>query len=935
MASRLMMLAASMLCLPALLSAQSISDNGAVPFNSAVKVVKTKNGIPFYYLHNTKPAKRLELILTVNAGAVLEDIDQYGLAHFCEHMAFNGTKDFPKQELVSFLESTGIRFGADLNAYTNYDETVYMLTVPTDDTKTLINGIKVLRDWAAYVNYTTEDINEERGVVTEEWRLNRGANDRVFEKHRAAMFNNSAYATHDVIGDTTTLLHGSPDALRRFYHKWYTPENFSIIVVGDVEYEAIHDIVLKYFQFGTETGNVGTPRPTIQIANNPELQISIASDPELQTAEFEMTTRHAADTVRTYADYRKKITEQLATTMLNARLAEIAQKAEPPFAGARVGGTRIARQYEGMYTSTVASGKNVMIAANALLTELQRARKHGFTETELKRAKDQQLAMMEQYYNERDKTQSMQLAMELMRHVLQAESVPGIVHETEIYRHYIPLITADDCKAALVEALSDGNNVVMISVPDVAGYVKPTEKQVRDLMAAVSTKMVEPYVDNVPVGPLLATAPKAGEIKDTKVDKEFGVKTLTLSNGAKVILKKTDFQNDEILFKAESYGGQSLGNEKDHVTLSTAAEIVDASGIASFDTPTLTKMLAGKTLTITPYIRMEQHGLSGSTSPKDLKTFFELVHLYFTQPRIDSSAIASWKTKTKAMLENRGSNPQAALMDSITVTLTNHHPRRTPLTAEALDNINPQLALDFFKKLFSNASNFTFTIVGNFDEAEMESMLKTYVAGLPSAAGKSTWKDVGVRTVKGKIDKTVYKGSEPQSFVLMDISGPIEYDAKHRYDVSALTEVMNIRLREKLREQASGVYFVSVQPQMERIPVEYLNELIIFTCNPDRVDELTNMALKELDTLAMKPVDESYITKVREIQLKEREVAAKTNGYWLRSLSTLAADNEPFSLISKREEYIKALTAKQVMEAAKTYLNTGNYARFTLKPEVK
>ncbi|MCO6465313.1 MAG: insulinase family protein [Bradyrhizobiaceae bacterium] len=936
MSNRIVVALLALFTLPALLGAQhAITDDGKILFNPAVEKKFTKNGIPFYFLHNSKPANRIDLILTVNAGSVLEDKDQYGLAHFCEHMAFNGTKSFPKQQLVNFLESTGIRFGADLNAYTNSDETVYQLTVPSDDAQTIINAVKVLRDWAAYVSYTDEDINEERGVVMEEWRLHRGAQDRISDIHRPVLFNNSAYATHETIGDTTTLLHCPPDALRRFYHKWYAPENMAIIVVGDVEYAAVHDIVMKYFNFNNESSNMATKRPTITIPDNPELQVSIASDPELQTAEFEYIIRRPADTTRTYGEYRASIARQLAMSMLNSRFAELTQKANPAFASARVGTMRIAREHVGLYLSTVASGKNVMSSTNAMMTEVERAKQHGFLDTELKRAKDQLLAQMESYYNERNKTESMGLAMELMRHQLFAESVPGIEHEVEIYRHYVPQISADECKTAFNALFTKKNGVAMVSVPEVDGYIKPTQQHVKDLLSAITSKTLEPYEEQVPVGPLMATEPKAGTITNSKADSDLGVKTLTLSNGAKVILKKTDYKDDEILFRAEAFGGQSLGSASDNPTLQNAAEIIDASGISTFDAPTLTKMLAGKNLSLSPYISMEQQGLSGSTSPKDLKTFFELVYLYFTEPRIDAQAISSWKTRVRTMLENKANNPQAALFDTVSTVLAQHHERSKPFTMADLDRIDPEKALQFYKMLFSDASTYTFTIVGNFDEAEIENLVKTYVASLPSTKSKRTWKDVGIRTATGKIDKTVQKGTDPKSFVIMAFSGPMTYDAEHRYELSALAEVMNIRLREKLREQASGVYFVSTQPQPDNRPVPHFTLAIVFTCNPERVDELTNMALAEIDTLAMKPVDQSYIDKVREIQLKEREVATKTNEFWLRGLASLALEGEPYSLIKKREELIKGLTADTVLKAAKTYLTTGNYARFALKPEQK
>ncbi len=933
MLTSLSRLALLLLLLPVVaLSQATIVDDAIVPFNKDVIVTKTKDGIPVYFLKNSKPEKRMDLILTVDAGAVLEEVGQYGLAHFCEHMAFNGTKDFPKQKLIDFLESTGIRFGADLNAYTNFDETVYMLTVPTDKQENLINAIKVMRDWAAFVSYETQDIEEERGVVLEEWRLSQGANSRVRDQHRTAMYNGSAYASHDVIGDTTTLKTAPPDNLRKFYRRWYGPKNMALILVGDVNHNTINDIVTKYMVLPSEAGSLVEKRPFVPIPDHKGLKVSIASDPELQVAEVEFLVKHRADTVKTYANYRRMLVEQLTSSMLNSRLQELAQKANPPFTTAGVGKINIARQYRHFYASATTSGKNLMVSANTLFTELERAKRHGFVESELQRAKDQALANIEQYYNERDKSNNGQFAQELSRHVLTAETVPGIAHEYEIWNHYIPLITAEECKAYLNSQITEDNRTILLSIPSTEGSTIPTEKQMRDLLAAIAAKDIAAYEDNVPLQPLMATEPKAGTITSTKNEPEIGGKHVVLSNGVRVILKKTDYKNDEILLRAEAFGGQSLGPEADHITISNAADLVDASGIAEFDAPTLIKMLQGKTISLSPYIALERHGLRGSTSPKDVKTFFELLYLYFTQPRMDMDAVASWKTRVKSVLENQDKSPERGFFDTVRVTMSGNHPRSRPLTIADLDKVDPAKALEFYKSLFSNAASFTFTITGNFDEAEMENMLKTYVASLPATTVKTTWKDVGMRTPKGKIDKTVRRGTDPKSFVILVLTGKVPYTPENRYDLSALSEVMEMRLLKKLREEAGGVYFVSVQANADKIPEEEYSVSVVFSCNPERVDELINITLQDMDTMAMKPVESSYTDKVREIHLHEREVALKTNEFWSDGVLRLLMDGEPFSNIEKRKQLISSLTAEQVHKAAQKYLKRDNYARFVLKP---
>ena len=570
---------------------------------------------------------------------------------------------------------------------------------------------------------------------------------------------------------------------------------------------------------------------------------------------------------------------------------------------------------------------------NALLTEIERVKRHGFTEGELERAKKEVLSQMEKYYNERNTTESQGFAFELVRHVLTHELVPGIEHEVEIYRHYVPDITAEECTKMTQELITDKNRVITFSVPEGNGYVKPTETQVRDLMAAVLAKNIEPYVDSAPTEPLMAKAPTPGTIKSSEMVAEVGAEKVVLSNGATVYLKKTDFKADEIIFEGRSWGGQSLGPNADHFTLSTAATIIDGSGIANFNTPDLMKMLRGKNVSISPYIGMEEHGFRGSSTPKDLQTLFELLHLYFTNPRVDKEMFESWKTKMTAQLQNRDKSPDAALFDTLGLVLSDHHPRAYPMTIEELNKIDMNKAYAFFKTCFSGPENFTFTFVGNFDVDEMKSMLETYVASIPKSGAKKNWKDVGLRTARGKYDKTIKKGEDPKSAVVIVRGGDFKYTPQNRYDIMALKEVMNIKLREKLREEKGGVYFVVVQPQVSRIPTEEYSMLVYFTCAPDRVDELITDAEGVISEIMAKPVDQSYIDKTKEIQKKAREVNKMKNSFWLGSIMQVVFSNESFDVIAARDEMISKLTAEQIHTSAKKYLKKDNYALFKLVPK--
>lgn len=925
--------AAIVLSISTLVAQTTFSLTDKVRFSPDVKVGKLSSGIPYYIMKNSRPAKRAELMLVVNAGAVLEDDDQNGLAHFCEHMAFNGTQSFPKLELVNFLESMGVRFGADLNAYTNADETVYMITVPLERPNDFIKGIQVLRDWAGSVTYADSDIDAERGVVMEEWRLGKGAEARVNDKHRPLIYYKSKYAERDVIGDTNVLLRAPGENLRRFYRTWYRPELMSVVIVGDIDASTVEQYLQKYFSSIPSSGERSSQRPQIVLPPHKETLISIASDVELTQASAEIYIKRGADTVRTYADYKQQIIAQLAFDMLNRRLQELTRKNPPPFASAATGTFSLAREARATFGAVSASDKNVLKSLNALLTEVERVKRHGYTETELARSKDAMLSMMEKYYNERDKSESQQFAQELTRHILTRESVPGIVHEWEIYQTLLPQISADDVKQAATTLFGNDNRVVTVSVPEGNGYAKPTEQQVRDLMAAVEGKKIDAYVDEAPTKPLMDAPPAAGTITGLRTIKEIGATELTLSNGARVVYKKTDFKNDEILFSAQSWGGRSLSAESDNITTMVATEVIDNGGLASFSTNDLTKMLSGKNVSISPSVSMEQDLISGSSTPKDLRTFFELLHLGFTQPRKDPEAFAAWKASMKANLANKEKSPEAVFFDTIMAVATNNHPRVRSMSETDVDKVDLDKAFDFYRQRYAAASDFTFYFVGNLDEEMLKKYCETYIASLPSSSTKEQWKDVGIRSRKGQFRKTVFKGVEPKSFVVLSASGPLTYGPRERYDVLALCEVMEIQLREQMREEKGGVYFVNVMPNFTRIPTQEYSISVMFSCAPDRANELIGVVKNEMKSLRSTTVPDSLVAKVREMQKKERETGMKTNRFWLSVMSSFDRDGEPYSNLNLRDELIAKLTPEQVRKAAATYLTGANVAEFVLKPE--
>lgn len=921
--------------MPVCVHAQTVPSNlkSLVPMNPRVYSGTLPNGMRYFVLKNNKPANRVEMMLAVNVGSVLEDDDQRGLAHFCEHMAFNGTKSFPKQQLVSFLESTGIRFGADLNAYTNQDETVYLLTIPTDKPNNLETGLNVLRDWSRFVNYADKDINDERGVVVEEWRLRSNAQERVFDMHRPVLYHQSPYAERRPIGDTGVLLRCPTENLRRFYHTWYRPESMAVVVVGDMDPTAMVERIKSTFTIEGSTTYPKKVRPSMPLPNHERTLVSIVKEKEIPTASVDVIWKRRPFSTATYDGIRLTIAHQLISTMLAQRTQEIARKPNPPFLYCGLQYGNLVRETGGVIASTAPADKNVLRSLSAMMTELLRAARHGFTAGELERARQSVLATMEQAFNEREKSESQPFAQELVRHFLTGESVPGIEGELAIYRSLMPSITTGELTNILTEDIAPNNCVVMVSVPEGGGYVVPTEAEVTNLLKAVESKSIEAYVDKAVEKQLLASAPRPGTITSKELLNDIDATKLTLSNGATVLYKKTDFKNDEILFSAVSWGGTNYTDVSNLNNARLAAQIIDEGGIADFDASALSRMLIGKNLSISPTISEDAEGFTGQSAPKDLKTLFELLHLYFVGPRKDKDAFTSLMQKVRTQLENKDKDPEAVFQDSLMAILTDYHPRAKPISVEDIDAMDLDKVYAFYRQRFANPADFTFCFVGNIEPAEFEGYVSQYLASVPGSPERESYKDNGARTVAGFINRTVVRGTENKSTVVMTLHGPMRYGPKERYDVTALCEVLGIRLREQLREEKGGTYTVAVMPQMEKRPQEKYAIIVYFGCDPSRVDELTRSVAAEIENMKKNLVDQIYIDKVREIQLKEREVSIKRNAFWMNVIRQFTRDQEPYSNVYLREGYIKALSPESIRNAARTYLSTPNIATVVLKPE--
>jgi zinc protease len=914
---------------------QAVDLKATLKLDPNVRTGKLSNGMTYYIRKNAKPEKRAELRLAVNAGSMQENDDQQGLAHFCEHMCFNGTKNFKKSELVDYLESIGTKFGPHLNAYTSFDETVYMLQLPTDKEDILMKGFQILEDWAHNVSFENEEVDKERGVVTEEWRLGQGADERMRNKYFPILFKDSRYATRLPIGKPDILKNAKYETLKQFYSDWYRPDLMAVVAVGDFDLDKIEKLIKEKFSAIPAKQN---PKKIEKypVPDHKEMLIAKASDKEAAYTMVQVMYKHPESKIKTVEDFRNSLIENLYTGMLNARYDEIRQQANTPFAfaGCYFGG--LVRTKESYSTfGYLTSDKNIEAALKIIAEENERAMKYGFTATELEREKKKSLKENEVSYNERDKTESNRHVSELVYHFLTESPVPGIEFEYDITKKLMEGITLAEVNKVgkRLKTPNNENCVVVITAPDKEGVALPSDEKVKAIFNEAAKGNLKAYEDIVVNKPLMSNMPAAGKITEEKQIKELGITELKLSNGIKVYLKPTDFKNDEIKFSAFSPGGVSLYPDKDASSGSFGAYIIGQSGIGDFDNITLQKYLSGKNVQLYPSISETGENWFGETTPDDLETMMQMLHLYFTKPRKDSTAYASLIAQQMGFMQNRALDPQSAFQDTIQVTMSCYHPRAKPWTPERLKEIDLNRAYEIYKDRFSDAGDFTFAFVGNFKVDAMKTMLEKYVASLPTKNRKETWKDLGYKTPKGIIHKTVKKGTEPKSSVNLRFYGDFEYNFVHRTDLKVLSQLLSIKLREVLREEKGGTYGVQVYPYSTKIPKQQFNFMINFGCGPDKVEELTKATMEEIEKIKKEGCNEKDLVKIKETLKRERETSLKENDWWLQAIELKTEAGENLLEINDFDKYVENLKGEDFKKFATQYLNTKEFSTFKLFPE--
>ncbi len=908
-----------------------------IPTDPNIRTGTLDNGLTYYIRNNGKPENKVVLRLAVNAGSILEDDDQQGLAHFMEHMNFNGTKNFKKNELVDYLQSIGVKFGQHLNAYTGFDETVYILPIPSDDEEKLEKGFQIIEDWAFNTLLTDEEIDKERGVVLEEYRLGLGADKRMLANWLPKMMYNSKYAKRLPIGKKEILENFSYDAIRKFRDDWYRPDLMAVVAVGDVDVDKLEAKIKEHFSKAPAAKNP-RERTVFDVPNHEETFIAIETDKEatFNRVQLMYKDKEAPKVTVTVNDYRQDMVKNLFSQMINNRLDELRNGEKPPFVfGSSYYGGTYARSKNAYQSFAMTSPIGQLDGLKALLEENERVKRYGFQEGEFKRAKKDVLARMEKAFKNKDKTESARYVGEYVRNYFEQEPIPGIEWEYNFTKRALPSITLNEVNSLIENYLHKDNRVVVLTGAEKEGITKVEEKQVLDLLASVESADIKPYADTVLAESLITTMPKAGAIIKQVKNELLGTMTLTLINGVTIVYKKTDFKDDEVLMEAFSYGGSSLYSDADFLKVANANGGLTEAGVNGMNITDMGKMMSGKIARVRPFISGSSEGFSGSSTPKDLETLFQLTHLYFTSLNKDEKAFSSYIAKQKAFLGNVLSNPNIYFQIEMGKFMNQGNARYVGFpTPEALDKADYNLAYEKYKERFANAGDFKFYFVGNFDEAKLKEYAKLYLASLPSSDVRETYIDHGYRGLKGSHEKIIKKGTEPKSNVMIRYTGEATYSAKEKHLLKSLGEILSIKLIEKLREDESGVYGVGARGSMNKIPYGSYNFTISFPCGPENVIKLKDAALAEVQSIIDNGPEEKDVAKIKEAQLIEYKENLKKNKYWINGLKSADYNQVDKLKIVGATKDIDAITGEDIKAVAKKYLSKGHILA-VLYPEDK
>ena len=918
-------------------AAAAVDLNEPIRFERDLKVGKLANGLTYYIKRNARPEKQLEMQLVLKAGSIVEDDDQQGLAHFVEHMGFNGSAHFKKHELVSYLQSIGVRFGADVNAHTGYDETVYQLSVPTGKQEYVDKGFLVLSDWAQGMSFDPDAIDAERGVILEEGRLR---NSAAYRMHRSLTTNwffglgESRYAKRVPIGKEDIIKNAPPEALRRFYKDWYRPDLMAVVVVGDIDPAAAEKMIETHFGAMPMPVN---PRPRLAVKMFPQrsTDAKIATDEEAATSSLNIRYPLAERPLRrTLADYRAHQVRNLFNLMLNRRLQQLTQLPEPPFLRAQTGYDPMGKGYQAYKVEAVLGKGGAAPAIAALTQESTRAREFGFSQGELDTAKKSMLRSVELQYAERDKINSATFVNAYVAGFLNGEVLPGLEDEYRFARELLPDIGLADVQQYARTALpANAPRMLTFKGKDKPDAPAPGKRELLAALAAADAAAVTAREEKVFAGSLLASPPQGGAIVAETEDAAVGITRLTLSNGIKVIFKKTDFRNEQVIMRAARFGGATLYKPEDDIDARLSSAIVSTMGWGVHAPAALQHMLAGKSVGLGVSMSDYTEHVTGGAAPADLETLLQGVYLRFTTVRRDEDLFKSYINKQLEGTRDAMARPEMFLADAVRATLYSNHPRVVGMPSqEALRKVTLDHSIDLFKERFSSARDMTFIFVGNFDPATLKPLLATYLGGLPTGEIAVGFKDLGIRPVTGIVKKEVRRGTHDQSVISLNFTGPATYSNAERMRLRALVEIAKLRLTALLREK-SLVYTVGLTGNLSHVPYGHYQVTATLPTSPHKVDPLLAAVFAEIDALKTKGPDPSDLVKVQQAALQTIGRSLKDNGAWAAMLeSAVLTGTDPAERLAD-DKRMSELTVDDIRAAAQQYLNTRNYVQVVMNPE--
>ncbi len=879
------------------------------------------NGFKYHIRANNKPENRVAFRLFVHAGSVLEDDDQRGLAHFTEHMLFQGTKNFSRNQLRDYLNSIGMGFAGGLNAYTSLDETVYQLSSPTDKPEQLRTALTILSDWAHQATFPAAELESERGVIIEEWRGGQGSDARLRDQTYAVLMEGSKYAQRMPIGTFEVISTFQREQILRFYNDWYRPDMQELIVVGDINPQEMEALIVEYF------GTIPMPEqprvaPVYQIPGHLEPKAVIATDPEASNLSMSLIWKHEPVVVNDLGSYLENLLNALHQDMLAQRLNEIAEQADTPFSVAYNYKYNVTNSRSVYALSAYSSERKINEALQSLVVETERVKRHGFSQGELDRSKQRILRRLERQMTEQADQLSDRLIWRYVNQVREQTHRMSPTQEYQVASQLMPALSLELINTVAARLITDENLVVTLSGPRKEGLVYPTEAELLATLAQARDFEIEPYQDDVLEEPLMTEIPPKGKItKESKV-KGSEIKLWTLSNGIKIYSHKTNFKQDEIMLYARRPGGYSLFPPSDLFNAKYAGNIVQAAGFGSFDQTRLQKALSGTIANVNLNVSLYSETVSASTSPKDMELMFQMIYQYVHAPRKDQSSFESYISRSKAMLENKMLSPEEVFRDSVMAFFFNNHPYYTPDSIEELLNINQERVYEIFQQRFGDFSGFTFVIVGNFDEEQLKTMCETYLANLPTPKKpvKHAYRNVHVAPAKGFREKTIYMGQDQKSTVMARIVGNHKYSNQEKLNLDALMMIANERLRERIREEHSGVYVIAAYSSFSKHPINEYTVNLYMMCSPDRYEELYNESLKVMDELKTGGITAEEAAFVRTTLQRNYEQSILSNRYWVNNLDNNLWLNEDPAFFLKFPELYAKITPSSLQKSARKYL---------------